>query len=111
MNQNELYHHGVKGMKWGIRRYQNKDGSLTAKGRKKLSKQYAKYESKGGKALRRHYREVYVGAYNKTARKVNSEGIDKFNASQEKKYGKTLPKDTDTIKTFQNILKKSYLRT
>lgn len=30
----ELYHHGVRGMKWGIRRYQNKDGSLTNAGKK-----------------------------------------------------------------------------
>ena len=29
----ELYHHGVKGMKWGIRRYQNADGSLTNEGK------------------------------------------------------------------------------
>ena len=32
----ELYHHGVPGMKWGVRRYQNKDGSLTSKGRKRM---------------------------------------------------------------------------
>ena len=30
---NELYHHGIKGMKWGVRRYQNKDGSLTDTGK------------------------------------------------------------------------------
>lgn len=33
----DLYHHGVKGMKWGVRRYRNKDGSLTAAGKKRLS--------------------------------------------------------------------------
>lgn len=34
----ELYHHGVKGMKWGVRRYQNKDGSLTSAGKKRKRK-------------------------------------------------------------------------
>ncbi len=35
MNNNELKHYGILGMKWGVRRYQNKDGSLTAAGRKR----------------------------------------------------------------------------
>lgn len=32
----ELYHWGIKGMKWGVRRYQNKDGTLTPAGRKRI---------------------------------------------------------------------------
>jgi hypothetical protein len=32
---NELYHHGILGQKWGIRRYQNEDGSLTPEGKKR----------------------------------------------------------------------------
>lgn len=35
MEGDVLYHHGIKGQKWGIRRFQNKDGSLTAAGRKR----------------------------------------------------------------------------
>lgn len=34
----ELIHHGIKGMKWGIRRYQNYDGSYTKAGLKPLEK-------------------------------------------------------------------------
>lgn len=33
VRSDELYHHGVKGQRWGVRRYQNSDGTLTAKGR------------------------------------------------------------------------------
>lgn len=37
VSQAELYHHGIKGQKWGIRRFQNKDGSLTVAGRKRYA--------------------------------------------------------------------------
>ena len=37
MNADELKHYGIKGMKWGGRRFQNSDGSLTADGKKRYS--------------------------------------------------------------------------
>lgn len=56
--ENELYHFGVKGQKWGIRRYQNKDGTLTPAGRQRygdasnvsarnLKKQVKRFRSTG----------------------------------------------------------------
>lgn len=35
---NELYHHGIKGQRWGIRRFQNSDGSLTSAGKSRYAR-------------------------------------------------------------------------
>ena len=49
-SDDDLYHHGIKGQKWGVRRYQNKDGSYTAAGKKRLAKQEYNAERKAAKA-------------------------------------------------------------
>ena len=41
----ELYHHGIKGQKWGIRRYQNEDGTYTASGKERRRSFYERYRS------------------------------------------------------------------
>ena len=44
--KDELYHHGIKGQKWGVRRFQNKNGGLTTAGRKRYGAAVVKTVSK-----------------------------------------------------------------
>lgn len=42
----ELYHYGIQGQKWGVRRFQNPDGSLTEAGKKRIQKDINKINKK-----------------------------------------------------------------
>lgn len=56
----ELYHHGIKGQKWGIRQYQYEDGTLTPAGRERYGKNARLVENKGkqAKAIANTYKKV-----------------------------------------------------
>jgi len=59
---NSLSHHGIKGMKWGIRRYQNYDGTLTNKGKKHKSETDDKRKGLSDKQKKAIKTAVIVGA-------------------------------------------------
>lgn len=73
-----LRHHGVLGMKWGVRRYQNKDGSLTPAGKKKAAKLKERYTQLTGKRMRRNPVKSTTGtkASSKSKKKTVSEMSD-----------------------------------
>ena len=62
----ELYHHGINGQKWGVRRFQNEDGSLTEAGRDRygISKKDTKWATKNRK-------KITNSAYNASKRELN----------------------------------------
>lgn len=57
----ELYHWGVKGMKWGVRRYQNKDGTLTAAGKKRYDHEADKGDYNQQKADGTRFKQTKKG--------------------------------------------------
>lgn len=86
-NEDYLEHHGIKGQKWGVRRYQNEDGSLTKEGINKA------------KSLASFYKE-----YLKLNQKYKDTG--KF-SNEEKEYYLTLSK---AISIYSNSFNKSGLK-
>lgn len=98
---NTLTHYGIKGMRWGVRRYQNSDGSLTEAGKKRVSKEYKRETNKARADVLRKATERQIDAYNKAADRMNKGGIDQFNQQQEKKYGKDFANRDDYFEDYQ----------
>ena len=82
-NTDELYHHGILGMKWGVRRYQNKDGSLTPKGKKRYSEDYNESRNIKRKGIKR--------MSNDDLRKVNNrDSLERTYKNNNSKVGRTI---------------------
>ena len=82
-NTDELYHYGILGMKWGVRRYQNKDGSLTPKGKKRYSEDYNESRNIKRKGIKR--------MSNDDLRKVNNrDSLERTYKNNNSKVGKTI---------------------
>ena len=77
----ELYHHGIKGQKWGVRRYQNPDGSLTAQGKKRYFNADGSLTKKGKKEAAKFDKKInddWWIYYNKATYKFTST-LDRIN--------------------------------
>lgn len=88
--KNELYHHGILGQRWGVRRFQNPDGSYTSEGRNRHS------DAESGE----HHARSAKASFYRTASKVYA-----LNEKTYKKSNKTLSSMNEAAK--KDMLKKA----
>lgn len=81
LREDELTHHGVKGQRWGVRRYQNPDGSLTDAGKKKLKdfkeKEIGKLNTRYEKTLEKYKKLSKDSTYTRSDLKKQMKFINK----------------------------------
>lgn len=96
----ELYHHGIMGMHWGVRRFQNKDGTLTSAGRKRRGLvEQIKYNRKMKKVRRA---KVDKAKAQQIAKEEKTERLKKLNAERKERAEVIKTGDAKAIQKFQS---------
>ena len=73
-----LIHHGIKGQKWGVRRFENEDGTLTEEGKRR----YRTFQG-DDRAFEKEYSKKAVDLYNKASEEMNRGVFDTINKEYE----------------------------
>ena len=106
---NELYHHGVKGQKWGVRRYQNPDGSLTAAGKRRFKKVVSDEKKQQLHTKRAKFLLEGNSENNKISAREIKESYKDLKDFMSKKESQSYKKDIDTLleksKLYEKLLK------
>lgn len=96
----ELYHFGIKGMKWGVRRYENADGTLTPAGKAR----YAKYtESSDHAAYRETKKKPVESLSNKELQAYNQRANLEREFRKNKHNSGSIKRGEETLKTVLSI--------
>lgn len=98
-----LAHHGIRGQKWGVRRYQNEDGSLTSAGKSRYSTDSAK---KATKSLNRIEKEnAKLKTKSAIARIKANKAYQKGKDSKSESYAKRAKEYDDAVKAGEKLTK------
>lgn len=104
INEAELYHWGIKGMKWGVRRYQNSDGSLTAAGRKRYTDKDGNLNAAGkkkfGNSVKTKTESEAETPKRKSVKDMTDDELNKavIRARQEDEYNRLRPEPKPEVK-------------